>query len=100
MKNLQNLMNDMQPVATSNHSTEKIFIQKDLKTCSHVFLLDDSVQPPLKTPYDGPFEVIGRSDKHFDIKVGGKTIRVSIDRVKTAHMANEDNSGKKIKMDL
>lgn len=88
--NLRNTMNELKPVPTSNHSREKVFIQDELKTCSHVFIRDDKVRPPLKTPYDGPFQVIDRNDKCFDIKMGNKTVKVSIDRVKAAFTTNEE----------
>ena len=35
-------------------------------------------------PYDGPFPVLARVDKHFDISKDGKAVRVSLDRLKPA----------------
>ena len=41
--------------------------------------------------YDGPYRVISRTGKTFDISVKGKVITVSIDRLKPANVIN-DNS--------
>lgn len=91
-KNLRNVMDSIRPTQPSNHAKENIFVQKDLQTCTHVFLRDDTVRPPLKNPYDGPYEVIKRYQNTFDIKKGNKTVNVSIDRLKAAYMANDDDN--------
>lgn len=90
VKNLRNVIGNLKPVPTSNHASQNVFVQKELTTCTHVFLRDDTVRAPLKSPYDGPYEVINRNDKNFDIRIGGKIIKVSIDRVKAAFILNED----------
>ncbi|XP_037942369.1 uncharacterized protein LOC119675280 [Teleopsis dalmanni] len=81
-------------VPTSNHSNEKVFLQKELQHATHVFLRNDSVRPPLKTPYDGPFKIVRRSDKTYDLLIKGKPVRVSVNRVKAAFLSsdNEDVS--------
>ena len=86
IQQLRDLMRKIQPVPASNHANNKVFVQKDLQTCTHVFLRDDAVRPPLKTPYDGPYEVLSRNDKTFEILVRGRKIRVSIDRLKAAFL--------------
>jgi len=40
----------------------------------------------LQLPYNGPFAAVTRDDKYFTIRVHGKNIMVSIDRVKPAHL--------------
>nr|VZH96017.1 unnamed protein product [Spirometra erinaceieuropaei] len=45
----------------------------------------NSVRRPLQQPYDGPFRVLSRKDKHFTIDRGGRTDVVSIDRLKAAY---------------
>ena len=55
-----------------------------LLTASHVFLRVDAVRRPLTPPYDGPFEVLDRTDKTMTILKGNKETKVSIDRVKPA----------------
>lgn len=87
---LRELMEEIRPVQIANHSNNKIFVHKDLKTCTHVFLRDDAVRPPLKAPYDGPYEVLSRTNKTFELKVKNRTVRVSIDRLKPAYFSMED----------
>lgn len=38
-------------------------------------------------PYDGPFEVMNRSDKVYAVRITEKTIKISVDRLKPAFMA-------------
>ncbi|BHF82041.1 hypothetical protein SprV_0802517700 [Sparganum proliferum] len=45
----------------------------------------NSVRRPLQQPYDGPFRVLSRTDKHFTIDRGGRTDVVSVDRLKAAY---------------
>ena len=51
----------------------------------HVFIRHDALRKPLQPPYDGPYLVIKRTDKHF-VKINGRTDTVSIDRLKPAHL--------------
>nr|VZH99102.1 unnamed protein product [Spirometra erinaceieuropaei] len=66
-------------------STSKSYVNPNLLTCSFVFVRVDSVRWPLQQPYDGPFRVLSRKDKHFMIDRGSRTDVVSIDRLKAAY---------------
>ncbi|GFT95139.1 hypothetical protein TNCV_1473761 [Trichonephila clavipes] len=77
---LREKMRALQPTPTSAHSNSSIFVPTKLKSCSHVFLRIDSVQPPLSQNYTGPHKVIRRTDKVFTILINGKRKTVSIDR--------------------
>eukprot|EP00794_Sanderia_malayensis_P015573 gene15573-biopygen13284 len=57
-----------------------------LQECTHVFVHHDAVRKPLQAPYDGPFQVISRQDKHFTLNVKGKPQTISLDRLKPAHL--------------
>ena len=61
----------------------KIFLPQALKDCKYVWIKTDN-SGSLKPPYDGPYEVLSRSDdlKTFDLKIDGCTKKVSIDRLK------------------
>ncbi|KAH8344971.1 hypothetical protein KR084_008388, partial [Drosophila pseudotakahashii] len=90
VKNLRNIMTQLQPLQTSDHATTRTsFVHKHLQTSSHVFIRDDTVRSPLKAPYDGPYPVLHREDKFFDVEVKGKRLRVSIDRLKPAHLPDD-----------
>ncbi|XP_037929435.1 uncharacterized protein LOC119687791 [Teleopsis dalmanni] len=87
---LRETMDQLCPVPGSNHAKAKTFVQRDLQTCSHVFLRDDNVRPPLKSPYDGPYKVIRRDRKLITILIKDRPVQVSIDRVKAAYLLNEE----------
>lgn len=85
-------MRSLNPIRTALHGTPKIFINPSLKTCSHIFLRSDKVNPPLTPPYTGPHLVIERNDKNFIIDFKGKPTTVSIDRVKPAYQLQDEIS--------
>ena len=62
-----------------------------LSTTTHVFVRHGGVRKPLQSPYDGPFEVLSRTDKHFTVKLNGRTDTISIDRLKPAHIDTEQS---------
>ncbi|GFT09150.1 pol polyprotein [Nephila pilipes] len=84
-------MQQLKPKPTVSHSKQAVFVHKDLKTCTYVFVRRDSVRRPLQSPYDGPFLVLKRSDKLFKANVNGKPSINSLDRVKPAFMPNTDS---------
>ena len=81
---LRGLMLTANPVPVSYHGTPPSRVDPLLAAASHVFLRGDAVRRPLVPPYDGPFPVIKRSAKVFDILKGNKTITVSVDHLKPA----------------
>ena len=75
-----------QPPRTTQRSSN---IPHALLTATHVFVRHDGVRKPLQPPYDGPFPVIKRTDKHFTIALHNRTDTISIDRLKPAHLDSE-----------
>lgn len=65
-------------------------LHPDLATCTHVFIRRDAVRKPLQPPYNGPYPVIRRTDKYFTLDVKGRHDTVSVDRLKPAHLDNDD----------
>lgn len=85
----------------SNHAAEKSYVPEDLKTCSHVWLRIDRVLHPLEAPYQGPFEVVERNDKNFNIRQSnGKCVKVSVNRLKPVVGPKFQNSKTTQKQDL
>ncbi|XP_048485581.1 uncharacterized protein LOC125490436 [Plutella xylostella] len=89
---LQSHMAKLRPRPTSWHSssTSPFYIPRDLSTSSHVFLRQDHVRGALQPPYAGPYKVIERQPKFFTLDVKGKTVSVSIDRLKPAYTEKDD----------
>ena len=68
-----------------NTVQKDMFQYKELNTCSHVYLRQIAIAPPLTAPYDGPYKVISRSGRIMKILIKGKVATILIDRVKPAH---------------
>lgn len=84
-------MRTLKPTTTAHHTNDKPFVNKALFTSSHVFVRNDKVKPPLTKPFDGPFKVIERGEKHFKLEVKGKLTNISIDRMKPAFVPADEN---------
>ena len=72
------------PVRAQPH--RKVYISKDLPTSTHVFVRHDAVRKPLQSPYDGPYRVLKRADKHYTLEIGNRKEVVSLDRLKPAYV--------------
>lgn len=82
---VQSLAQHLQKFAVTPqlHGARKICVSKDLQSCAKVWVRVDRLRKPLEAPYDGPFDVVDRTDKLFTVrKLDGQTATVSIDRVK------------------
>lgn len=86
---LRHLTAKLRPSPAARHCKNKIFIYKDLASSSHIFLRDDSVRGSLQPQYTGPYQVLDRGDKTFKILFKGKSVTVSIDRLKPAYMLKD-----------
>lgn len=83
---LRRHMRELKAVPARHHITPGSFVFKDLQTATHVFLRDDTVRRSLQPPYSGPHLIKQRRDKTLTLDVNGRTVTVSIDRVKPAHI--------------
>ncbi len=83
---LRSSMQQLQASPVRRQPHRKVHVSEDLESCTHVFIRHDAVRKPLQHPYDGPFKVIKRGDKHFTVDVNGRHDTVSLDRLKPAHM--------------
>ena len=66
-------------------------IHTDFSACPFVFVRVGSVRKPLQPPYDGPFKVLKRKPKYYDIDHNGNEDSVSIDRLKPAYIDLTDS---------
>ncbi|XP_075749317.1 uncharacterized protein LOC142814443 [Rhipicephalus microplus] len=83
---LRRTMGALRPSRAARHTKPTPFVFKELATCSHAFLRDNTIRAPFQLPYSGPYKVICRDDKTFTLQISGKDVRVSIDRLKPSYI--------------
>ena len=88
VRDLQENFRKLSPLSPVHHGTTKKYLPWDLMSAEQVYVRHDAHRGPLVRPYDGPFKVLYRSDKHFDILWNNKSTWVSIDRLKPAYSAD------------
>lgn len=86
---LRAILKSVCPKPRSASDSRKIFVYKDLSTCSHVFIRNDAVRKPLTPTYNGPYRVISRQNKVFKIQLTNRQVNISIDRLKPAYLMQE-----------
>ena len=82
---LKTLMQKLRPPFTRQQQ-QKSHINPDLHTSTFVFVRHDAVKKSLQPPYNGPFRVLKRHDKHYTLDIMGKEKVVSLDRLKPAYI--------------
>ncbi|BHF59629.1 hypothetical protein SprV_0100259000 [Sparganum proliferum] len=83
LRRLRQFMWTLSPVPP-RCSASPSYLEKDLATCSHVFLRCDRLRRPLEPPHDGPFRVLSRVTKTFRIQRDNREEVGSVDRLKAA----------------
>jgi len=86
VKELRQHLRKLKPTDASRHGTGKTFVFKDLATSEEVFVRHDGLKQPLQQPYDGPYKVIKRAEKTFVVRMDGRDVTVSIDRLKLVYI--------------
>lgn len=69
-----------------HHSTPQPVLQDQLQQATHAFVRVGAHRTPLQCPYQGPYLIMKKRAKTFDLKIGNKVTPVSVDRLKPAHM--------------
>lgn len=82
---LKQHMANLRPAITrpSRHTSQ---LDKNLQTCTHVWVRTDAVRKSLQSPYKGPYRVISKGDKFFKLDYITREEIVSIDRLKVAYL--------------
>ena len=81
LQNMLKFFEKATPFPVAQARKVKVNVSPKLKSCKQVWI-EKIVEGPLKAPYDGPFEVIEKYDKHFVVNVNGKHQKISMDRLK------------------
>ena len=92
-QHLRTTLSRLRPVPTSWHQGDRgraVFVSDELQSSTHVFVRVDSHRAPLQPPYKGPYRVLRRGAKSFEIDLGGTTDTISVDRLKPAFMSPSD----------
>ncbi|GFY50184.1 retrovirus-related Pol polyprotein from transposon 17.6 [Trichonephila inaurata madagascariensis] len=79
---------------TENGPQPIAFFSRKLSATETKYSTVEGLKPSLTAPYQGPFEVLSKTDKHFTIKISDKTSTISIDRLKPVFLLNDTDSTK------
>ena len=92
LREIRAQMENLKPTPTSAHGAKAtgFHVPKALETAKYVYIRRGETKRSLQTPYTGPYAVIAKADKWFDVQVGTRAERISIDRLKVAHVAPGD----------
>lgn len=91
LEQLKENMRNLRPQEVKKHGQITPFIFQNMKTASHAFLRRELLGGALQPPYEGPYEILERGEKVITLRKNGKTINVSIDRVKPPYILKEEN---------
>ena len=83
---LKAAMRDLRATPVRPQPQRHAYVSNELSTATHVFVRNDTVRKPLQQPYDGPFKVLDRAAKYFTLDLKGRSDKVSLDRLKPAHL--------------
>ncbi|GIY08805.1 uncharacterized protein CDAR_188231 [Caerostris darwini] len=89
---LRETMQELLPLTPRQKGHRAVFVSKDLSTGSHVFPRIDTIKKGLQTPYEGPFQVLSRSEKVFKLLIHGRQSVVNIDCLKPAYISKEEEN--------
>ena len=84
LPHLREAMRGLRAAAPLSHGSRPVHTPPLLHAAEFVFVRHDAHRSPLQCPYDGPFRVLERHDKHFVLDLGNRTDSVSLDRLKPA----------------
>ena len=90
LRQLRDQVRGFAPIPTSQHGALHTSFPGTLQQAKFVFIRRDAHRTPLQRPYEGPFKVIQPGMKTFQVDVGGKRETIAVDRLKPAHVS-EDN---------
>ncbi|KAH7958555.1 hypothetical protein HPB49_002623 [Dermacentor silvarum] len=74
------------PPPASSHDPNATYMSPSLLHISDSFIAHDAIRAPLQPPYDGSFKVLKRDLKLFIVPINEQEERVSVDRLKPAHL--------------
>lgn len=91
-KTMHDTFSKLRAPKINHHAKSKVFIHSDLQKCDQVFVRIDAVKRSLQRPYEGPYKIVKRFEKYFDVLIAGKQQKITIDRLKPAYVCEENIS--------
>ena len=85
-------MHHKQFIPTTWHGNRDVYLHSDLHSATHVYVRHDGHKPPFTRPYEGPFRLGRRLDKHFTLDINGKLKEVTVDRLKPAKLTRDHDT--------
>lgn len=74
------------PRPSIHHSNPVTYFPPSLLKAKYVYIRTDTVKSSLQRPYTGPYMVLAPGEKSFLLDMGGRTERISVDRLKPAQV--------------
>lgn len=91
LANLRMEVERLQPTPTSAHRHPRVYLPQNLATATHVFVRRGGVQPPLMSPYEGPYRVAGRTEFGMKVHLPGRGVEeIALARIKPAHVSVDE----------
>ena len=78
-------MSSLKASPTSYHTQRDTSVEKALATCDHVFVRDET-SGGFHKAYKGPFCVVSKHAKFFNLDLGNRIDTVSVDRLKAVNL--------------
>ena len=89
LANLRLEVSRLQPTQTSTHRQPLIHVPDDLANATHVFVRRGGVNPPMTSPYEGPYAVHARTATGIKVVFPRGIEEVALARVKPAFMETQ-----------
>ena len=84
LEKLRKIFQNIRPIPTATHGRKNFFVAPNFFNTSHFFLFNNVNHGSLSPSYIGPYKVLKKSEKYFDIEIDNTPKRISIDRLKPA----------------
>ena len=72
----------MRPPPAEFHGAPPVHVPAELESSEFVWVRKDGKRGPLDPSYDGPYRVVARSPKYFEIDLGNRVDKITVDRLK------------------
>ncbi|XP_033213973.1 uncharacterized protein LOC117171038 [Belonocnema kinseyi] len=98
-KELRQHLQHLRPVSGTRHAIKTPFVLKDLATSKSAWPRLDKTRRALQQPYQGPYQIIRRGEKKFDLRINGQDVTVSINRLKPTYTLTDKDEPHEPKAD-